>query len=612
MSFFNQPPAPISNQLLMNYYREYCNMVMGKNNFNNNMMNGTMVGNNMMNNNMMNGTMVGNNMMNNNMMNGTMVGNNMMMNNNMMNGTMVGNNMMMNNNMMNNNMMNNNLKMSNNMMMNNNMMNNNMMCNNNLRMSHNNNMMMNNNNMMNNCNNMMMNNNNVMGGNIMLNNNNMMNNCNNMMMNNNLRLSHNNMMMNNLRLSNNNMINSNNMINNNNLIHSANNMMNNNNMMCNNMMNNNNMMCNNMMNNNLGMSNNMMMNCNNMMNKNMMCNTPNNNLNMQMNMGINNSNINLMNNMNNLESSFNQMNLGNNNINNEIRLKFTFVNTQSFLVKCKLSEKLSEVIARFKKTQCPQNLKESLTIPLFSGQKVDTEKTLSEIGLKNNQIILFISTKKIEDDDEEKKEGYKLQEDEIEQIKKWKDEYEGMKLMKQLQKLVNNVVEDEEKKISNNEINNLFLLDSKETVKDFYEFVKLKESGQAIPIKEHPHKLVLCVSILNWKCSLCNINYDRKDAKYFCSLCNFNMCDKCHTKKNYQKKKLFNDDVEPSNTDVTNPILNSHHHQHQLVYLRSSRSVIGYNSWICDICRLTFDNEVWSFYCTQCDFDLCTKCAGYN
>ena len=606
MSFFNQPPAPISNQLLMNYYREYCNMVMGKNNFNNNMMNGTMVGNNMMNNNMMNGTMVGNNMMNNNMMNGTMVGNNMMMNNNMMNGTMVGNNMMMNNNMMknnmmNNNMMNNNLKMSNNMMMNNNMMNNNMMCNNNLRMSHNNNMMMNNNNMMNNCNNMMMNNNNVMGGNIMLNNNNMMNNCNNMMMNNNLRLSHNNMMMNNLRLSNNNMINSNNMINNNNLIHSANNMMNNNNMMCNNMMNN-----------NLGMSNNMMMNCNNMMNKNMMCNTPNNNLNMQMNMGINNSNINLMNNMNNLESSFNQMNLGNNNINNEIRLKFTFVNTQSFLVKCKLSEKLSEVIARFKKTQCPQNLKESLTIPLFSGQKVDTEKTLSEIGLKNNQIILFISTKKIEDDDEEKKEGYKLQEDEIEQIKKWQDEYEGMKLMKQLQKIVNNVVEDEGKKISNNEINNLFLLDSKETVKDFYEFVKLKERGQAIPIKEHPHKLVLCVSILNWKCSLCNINYDRKDAKYFCSLCNFNMCDKCHTKKNYQKKKLFNDDVEPSNTDVTNPILNSNHHQHQLVYLRSSRSVIGYNSWICDICRLTFDNEVWSFYCTQCDFDLCTKCAGYN
>ena len=595
MSFFNQPPAPISNQLLMNYYREYCNMVMGKNNFNNNMMNGTMVGNNMMNNNIMNGTMVGNNMMNNNMMNGTMVGNNMMMNNNMMNGTMVGNNMMMNNNMMNNNMMNNNmmnnnLKMSNNMMMNNNMMNNNMMCNNNLRMSHNNNMMMNNNNMM--------------------------NNCNNMMMNNNLRLSHNNMMMNNLRLSNNNMINSNNMINNNNLIHSANNMMNNNNMVCNNMMNNNNMMCNNMMNNNLGMSNNMMMNCNNMMNKNMMCNTPNNNLNMQMNMGINNSNINLMNtindNMNNLESSFNQMNLGNNNINNEIRLKFTFVNTQSFLVKCKLSEKLSEVIARFKKTQCPQNLKESLTIPLFSGQKVDTEKTLSEIGLKNNQIILFISTKKIEDDDEEKKEGYKLQEDEIEQIKKWQDEYEGMKLMKQLQKIVNNVVEDEEKKISNNEINNLFLLDSKETVKDFYEFVKLKERGQAIPIKEHPHKLVLCVSILNWKCSLCNINYDRKDAKYFCSLCNFNMCDKCHTKKNYQKKKLFNDDVEPSNTDVTNPILNSNHHQHQLVYLRSSRSVIGYNSWICDICRLTFDNEVWSFYCTQCDFDLCTKCAGYN
>ena len=90
------------------------------------------------------------------------------------------------------------------------------------------------------------------------------------------------------------------------------------------------------------------------------------------------------------------------------------------------------------------------------------------------------------------------------------------------------------------------------------------------------------------------------------------MCDKCHAKGKYTKKKEITEDKEPSNTDVKNPVLKSPRHQHNLIYCRTSRSVIGFNSWICDVCKLTFDNEVWSFYCTQCDFDLCCKCAGYD
>ena len=131
-------------------------------------------------------------------------------------------------------------------------------------------------------------------------------------------------------------------------------------------------------------------------------------------------------------------------------------------------------------------------------------------------------------------------------------------------------------------------------------------------IKEHNHKLAYCISIFNWKCSLCKKNYGRNDARYYCSSCNFNMCNECHSKKKYIKKKGFQDDIEPSNPDITNPIIKTKFHKHNLVYCRSSRRVIGYNSWICDVCKLTFDNEIWSFYCTECDFDLCCKCAGFN
>jgi hypothetical protein len=337
-----------------------------------------------------------------------------------------------------------------------------------------------------------------------------------------------------------------------------------------------------------------------------------NNNNINCGMGMNN-NMNMMCNMNNLQNAFGNMNFGNNN-NSEIKLKFTFVNTQSFLVKCKMDEKLIDVINRFKKTQCPINLKDLMDVPVFGGKKVDVNKKLFELGLGNNQMILFVSTKKIEDDNAQNKGGYELQEDEKEQIKQWMAEYEGMKLLKQIQKIANSLKEDENEEniISNNDINNIFLLNSDKTVADFYEFVKLKEQGGAIIVKEHSHKLAYCISIFNWKCSLCNKNYGKDEARYYCSSCNFNMCNECHAKKKYIKKKVFPDNIKPSNPDIINPIIKTKFHNHNLVYCRSSRSVIGYNEWICDICKANFDNEIWSFYCTECDFDLCCKCAGFN
>ena len=90
------------------------------------------------------------------------------------------------------------------------------------------------------------------------------------------------------------------------------------------------------------------------------------------------------------------------------------------------------------------------------------------------------------------------------------------------------------------------------------------------------------------------------------------MCDECHSKGHYDKKKVFPEGVTPSNTSVNKKFFKTDYHDHRLVYCRSSRSVIGYSGWICDNCRDTFENDVWSFFCTNCDYDLCCKCTGFE
>ena len=281
------------------------------------------------------------------------------------------------------------------------------------------------------------------------------------------------------------------------------------------------------------------------------------------------TNYNLVDNINNLQS------------NNEIKLRFAFTTGEAFFIDCKNEEKLSDIINRFKEIN---NIKEPMNIAITNGDKIkDKEKKLNELGIENNQLILFISQiKNNEKEIIEKKKQFHLTEDEKIQLKKWLKEYK-------------------ENKIINKE----------KDIDSFFKYTKQKEKISSIDVKEHPHKLVYCISILNWKCSLCDINYTKEKAKYYCCICDFNMCDKCHTKGEYIKKKIFPEGITPSNIDIKNPILKYNNHEHPLIYCRSSRSVIRYNTWICDICECKYKNDIWSFYCTQCDYDLCTKCAGF-
>ena len=323
---------------------------------------------------------------------------------------------------------------------------------------------------------------------------------------------------------------------------------------------------------NMNLNNNQnLMNNNNLYNS-MNINFPNNQSNI-FNFINNNFNNNFnINNINNLSNSFNNISLSEipedfyinknmNNINfnttiipqnNIINMIFKFRTNQTFDMSGKPSDKLSKIITEFKNTKCPEKYKKENILCLHHGSKLNFEKTLHESGINNGDIILLITNDPIKE----------------------------------------NI--NEENKI--NSENNLF--------------GQISQSG--IIIKEHLHNLVYCLNNFLWKCNLCKIKYEKTSPKYFCSLCNFSMCENCYSCRNYPKKKEFPQNIDTSNITIKKKFLKTIYHKHILVYSRTSRDSTELKQWFCNNCKETFENDVWSFYCTKCDYDLCKKCAGYT
>ena len=46
-----------------------------------------------------------------------------------------------------------------------------------------------------------------------------------------------------------------------------------------------------------------------------------------------------------------------------------------------------------------------------------------------------------------------------------------------------------------------------------------------------------------------------------------------------------------------------------MIYCRTSRNFNKTTSWTCNLCKTSYENKIWSFYCTLCDYDICLKCS---
>ena len=434
---------------------------------------------------------------------------------------------------------------------------------------------------------------------------NMMNiNMNNCCMNNNVN-NVNNSMDNNMNIRINNFMGNN--VNNNMNTHMNNNMNNRMNYHMNNSMNYhmNNSMNNNCMNNNNSnrMNYHMNNNMNNCINNNCMNNNMNNCINNNMNNGMNDNNnfmnknnfvmpnkkpvMNVDNNNNNFAFPFRKCisneikqtpNVSNFLINNNhIKMRFSFQSGQNFDVYGKPYDRLLDVINRFEK-ECPEMLKKYLKNCICNGKPADRNKTLSELEIKNGNNILFVENRKA-------KKEYKLTKKEEESYSKYKGEFYALKILNNLEN-------------NSNEF------------QSYLSFYNSKDKSYSISVKEHEDLLAYCLTNFDWKCNLCLFNYNKSNGRYYCTRCNFNICENCHYRRKYNMKKSFPKDTIPSNLSVTDNYLNTDLHEHPLIYCRISKNLTFFNDWNCSNCCGNYNNNIWSFYCTMCNYHLCLSCCG--
>ena len=318
----------------------------------------------------------------------------------------------------------------------------------------------------------------------------------------------------------------------------------------------------------------------------------------QLNLMPNYNNINILNNtpIKNLNSDEINQNINKIDTNEEIEINFSFINSFIFEVKARPNEILKDVIYRFRIMECPKELKNSLSYGLFHASKVDQNKTIKELGIKNGEKILFVEKPN------EKKEEFIYTERENEQLNKLRTEYKEQFMIK-----IKNV--DNNKDNNGNETNKE---EKNEPIPNFNKFIWSIDKFIGITVNEHNHKLVYCLTNVKWKCNNCNIKYKKETGKYYCSLCDYSMCESCHYTKKYFMKKSFPKGAKPSHESVKVHFFEAAYHQHRLAFCRVSRHFNYYSKWICKNCLEEYDNDQWSFYCTLCNFYLCCQCCGFQ
>ena len=135
----------------------------------------------------------------------------------------------------------------------------------------------------------------------------------------------------------------------------------------------------------------------------------------------------------------------------------------------------------------------------------------------------------------------------------------------------------------------------------------------------HEHPLLYCYPInrnqfgSSWFCNICKSknNYDK--SSFYCTFCDFDLCPKCLGEYQLDQIKFYNSNLNESN-NFKNLNQNPNNfnwqvkHKNHIHNLTLTQKLVKDSQWQCDKCSKIYSNNISSYYCSLCDYDLCKDC----
>ena len=277
----------------------------------------------------------------------------------------------------------------------------------------------------------------------------------------------------------------------------------------------------------------------------------------------------------------------------EIKFSIRFTTGQSLNVSGYPNQIFQTILDKALKDNNLENFKNKIGIAIFEARKIILNQTLSQNQIKEGSVILLvikheekksIDTKKSLSDSISTKASIS---DIIPDLNDF-DDLNELILLALYNKYINRLRNSQQIYLARN--SKINLCDGNHECTHIHTY-------------KHNHGLVLLFSNRDWICDICHSNYSKQDSTYYCSICDFDICHKCI---GISKKYTLNQTCYQQTKLKT---FNFPCHEHKLIYCRTSRTNNSETTWICDLCFRNYENKIWSFYCTNCDYDICLSCA---
>ena len=277
------------------------------------------------------------------------------------------------------------------------------------------------------------------------------------------------------------------------------------------------------------------------------------------------------------------------------KISFTikFTTGQSFPVKGNSDQTFQSLLDDTLKKNNLEYIRNKIGMAIFEARKIELKKTLSQNQIKEGSVILII----IKNSENTPNPMTKSLSDSVSTTASFSDIMLNLNDLNEISELVL-------LQIYNKYVNRI--RNSQKIYQARNSKINLCNGNNEcthIHTYKHNHGLVLLFSNRDWICDICRTKYSRKVSTYYCSICDFDICDKCIG----INKKFFLTDYYHEQTELKNYKFPCH--EHQLIYCRTSRYKNGNTTWICDVCFNNYENKIWSFYCTNCDYDICLSCS---